>query len=154
QRRLVSLEEETEDGREFAAKEAEPMIAVDARVEAATDEILFELRPEDRFVLASYYLDGRTLAEIARTLAVHESTISRRVDKLAKSVRKQILSALVRKGMSRRQAEDALDVDVRDLHLNLQDWRMQESSSKTFPGKEGNPASPSEAQASGVDPDH
>ncbi len=153
QRRLVSLEEETEDGKEFAAKEAEPMIAVDARVEAATDEILSQLRPEDRFVLASYYLDGRTLAEIARTLGVHESTISRRVDKLAKSVRKQILSALVRKGLSRRQAEDALDVDVRDLRLNFQDWRVQESGSRTFHGKEGNPESPSQPQASGVEPD-
>ena len=47
---------------------------------------------EDRFILASYYLDGRTLAEIARTLAVHESTISRKLDKLAKSLRKQIVT--------------------------------------------------------------
>ena len=43
-------------------------------------------------VLAAYYLDGRTLAEIARMLGVHESTISRKVDKLAKSLRKKILA--------------------------------------------------------------
>ena len=76
-----------------------------------------ELAAEDRFILASYYLDGRTLAEIARTLAVHESTISRKLDKLAKSLRKQILTTLERKGMSRRQAEEAMEVDVRDLAI-------------------------------------
>ena len=68
QRRLVSLDEESEEGFQFAASEPEPAIAVDPRVEAATDEVLAALPAEDRFVLASYFLDGRTLAEIARTL--------------------------------------------------------------------------------------
>ena len=45
-------------------------------------------------MLSAYYLDGRTLAEIARMLGVHESTISRKLDKLAKSLRKQIIVAL------------------------------------------------------------
>jgi RNA polymerase sigma-70 factor (ECF subfamily) len=131
-RKLVSLEEESEDGKEFAAKEPDPAIAVDSRVEAATDEVLSALRPEDRFILASYYLDEQTLAEIARTLSVHESTISRKLDKLAKSLRKQILLALERKGMSRRNAEEALEVDVRDLRLNLRERMAQESSPRTF----------------------
>src|SRR5678816_1331962 len=102
QRRLVSLDEESEDGAQFAAADPAPAAEVDPRVEAATDEVLSRVTAEDRFILASYYLDGRTLAEIARTLAVHESTISRKLDKLAKSVRKQIVAALERKGMSRR----------------------------------------------------
>src|SRR5437660_487805 len=82
QRRLVSLEEESEDGKEFAAKETEPPAGLDPRVQTATDEALAALQPEERFILASYYLDERTLAEIARTLAVHESTISRKLDKV------------------------------------------------------------------------
>jgi RNA polymerase sigma-70 factor, ECF subfamily len=135
QRRLVSLDEESEDGKEFAAKEPEPAIAVDSRVEAATDEVLRTLRPEDRFILASYYLDQHTLAEIARMLAVHESTVSRKIDKLAKSVHKQILLALERKGMSRRQAQEAMEVDVRDLRLNLRDRMVQESVRQAFPDK-------------------
>ena len=53
-------------------------------------------------VLSAYYLDGRTLAEIARMLGVHESTISRKLDKLAKLLRKQILAGLTKRGMSRR----------------------------------------------------
>jgi RNA polymerase sigma-70 factor, ECF subfamily len=135
QRRLVSLDEETEDGAQFAATGSEPAAMVDPRVEAATDEILSRLSAEERFVLASYYLDGRTLAEIAHTLAVHESTISRKLDKLAKTLRKQILTALERKGMSRRQAVEALEVDVRDLRLNIRNRVAQETGPPTFSDK-------------------
>jgi RNA polymerase sigma-70 factor (ECF subfamily) len=135
QRRLVSLDEETEEGVQFAVAESEAAIAVDPRVEAATDEVLAALPPEDWFVLASYFLDERTLAEIARILGVHESTISRKVDKLAKSLRKQILAALGRRGMSRRQAHEALEVDVRDLRVNIRSRLAQESGGAAFSKK-------------------
>ena len=135
QRRLVSLDEENEEGVQFAAAEAAPAIAVEPRLEAAIDEALAELSPEDRFVLSAYYLDDRTLAEVARALSVHESTISRKVDKLAKSLRKHILAALGRSGMSRRQAQEALEVDVRDLALNIRGRLAQESAAGAFPEK-------------------
>jgi RNA polymerase sigma-70 factor (ECF subfamily) len=135
QRRLVSLDEETEEGRQFATREPEPAIAIDPRVEAAIDEVLAALPAEDRFVLASYFLDERTLADIARTLGVHESTISRKVDKLAKSLRKQILAALGRRGMSRRQAQEAMEVDVRDLRVNIRSRLAQETGGPTFSKK-------------------
>jgi RNA polymerase sigma-70 factor (ECF subfamily) len=138
QRRLVSLDEENEEGVQYAAAEPEPAIAVEPRLEAAIDEALAALSPEDRFVLASYYLDDRTLADIARALSVHESTISRKVDKLAKSLRKQILAALGRSGMSRRQAQEALEVDVRDLGLNIRSRLAQETPAGTFPEKKAN----------------
>ena len=134
-RRNVSLDEESEDGVQFAAKDPEPVLATDPRLAAATDEALAALSAEERFILASYYLDGRTLAETARLLSVHESTISRKVDKLAKSLRKQILAALMKKGMSRRQAEEALEVDVRDLSLNVRDTLTQESPPQAFQEK-------------------
>jgi RNA polymerase sigma-70 factor (ECF subfamily) len=135
QRRLVSLDEESEEGFQFAASEPEAAIAVDPRVEASTDEVLAALPAEDRFVLASYFLDGRTLAEIARTLGVHESTISRKLDKLAKSLRKQILASLGRRGMSRRQAQEALEVDVRDLRINIRSRLAQETGGAAFSKK-------------------
>jgi len=135
QRRLVSLDEETEEGTQFATPEPEPAIAIDPRVEAAIDEVLAALPAEDRFVLASYFLDERTLAEIARILGVHESTISRKVDKLAKSLRKQILAALSRRGMSRRQALEAIEVDVRDLRVNIRRRLAQETGSAAFSKK-------------------
>ena len=135
QRRLVSLDEETEEGTQFATPEPEPAIAIDPRVEAAIDEVLAALPAEDRFVLASYFLDERTLAEIARILGVHESTISRKVDKLAKSLRKQILAALSRRGMSRRQALEAIEVDVRDLRVNIRSRLAQETGGAAFSKK-------------------
>ena len=151
QRRLVSLDEESEDGTQFAATDPGPTAVVDPRVEAATDEVLSRLAPEDRFILASYYLDGRTLAEIARTLAVHESTISRKLDKLAKTVRKQIVVVLERKGMSRRQAAEALEVDVRDLQVNIRERLAQENATQTFSDKKGEVRAPDVGpRASGV----
>ena len=115
-KRLVSLEEEIEDGAQFAAPEPERSTAVDPRLESCTDAALAALASEDRFVLAAYYLDGRPLAEVGRMLGVHESTISRKLDKLAKTLRKNILGGLARLGVSRREAEQVLEVDVRDLH--------------------------------------
>ena len=151
QRRLVSLDEESEDGAQFAATVPEPAAVVDPRVEGATDDVLSRLAAEDRFILASYYLDGRTLAEIARTLAVHESTISRKLDKLAKAVRKQIVAALEREGMSRRQAEEALEVDVRDLQVNIRGRLAQETASQAFSDKKGEVRAPDVGpRASGV----
>ena len=142
QRRLVSLDEESEDGAQFAATDSVPTAVVDPRVEAATDEVLSRLGAEDRFILASYYLDGRTLAEIARMLALHESTISRKLDKLTKAVRKQIVAALERKGMNRRQAAEALEVDVRDLQVNIRDRLAQETAPQAFSDKKGEVRTP------------
>src|SRR5437588_9668217 len=49
-KRLVSLDEESEDGKEFAAKETEPPAGLDPRVQTATDEALAALQPEERFI--------------------------------------------------------------------------------------------------------
>jgi len=140
QRRLVSLDEESEDGAQFSAPQTESQGPVDARVEAATDDALAALSDRDRFILASYFLDERTLAEIARLLGVHESTISRKLDKMAKSLRKQILAGLGRRGMSRRQAQEALQVDVRDLRVNIRARLVQESSPPAFSEKKAEQA--------------
>lgn len=130
----MSLEEQTEEGAQFAAPVAEPESATDARLETATDEALAELSSEDRFTLAAYYLDGRTLAEIARALGLHESSVSRRLDRLSTGLRKRILAGLRAQGMSHAQAAEALETDVRDLQLNLRSRLMQDLETKTFPG--------------------
>lgn len=136
QRRMVSLDEESDEGKQFAAPTTEVPAPVDSKVERAIDEVLGGLPADERFMLASYFLDGRTLAEIARTLSVHESTISRKLNKLTKSLRKNILGALTQSGMSRRQAEEALEVDVRDLRVNIRSGLAQESGPQSFPEKE------------------
>jgi RNA polymerase sigma-70 factor (ECF subfamily) len=134
-KRLVSLDEEAEEGVQFRAPDPEPAASADPRLAQATDEALAFLSGGDRLVLSAYYLDGRTLAEIARMLGVHESTISRKLDKLAKALRKQILACLRRRGMSRRQAEEALDVDVRDVQLDIRRSLAQDSSHAAFSEK-------------------
>jgi RNA polymerase sigma-70 factor, ECF subfamily len=134
-KRLVSLEEESEEGVQFRAPDPEPVTAADTRLSRATDQALAELPAEDRMILSAYYLDGRTLAEIARMLGVHESTISRKLDKLAKSLRKQIVVALTKGGMSRRQAEEALEVDVRDLQVDIRRSLAQETTPAPFSEK-------------------
>ena len=134
-KRLVSLDEESEDGAQFAAPAPEPLPSVDSRLESATDAALAALDSEDRMVLEAYYLDGRTLAEIAPMLGVHESTISRKVDKLAKSLRKKILAGMMQQGMARRQAEEALDVDVRDLQVDIRRSLAQDSPAAAFSKK-------------------
>src|SRR5580700_9380688 len=142
QKRTVSLEEQTEKGVQFAAAGPEPVWASDRssdgisdqRLEAATDEALAELSAEDRFTLASYYLDGRTLAEIARTLGLHESSISRRLDRLATGLRKRILAGLRMRGLSHARAAEALETDVRDVGLNLRSRLTQDSAGDSFPG--------------------
>jgi len=124
QRRLVSLEEQAEAGVQFRAPDSAGLpdgsAGCDPRLETAIDEALAALPAQDRFILASYYFDGRTLAETARMLGVHESTISRRLDKITKSLSKAIVKGLLSRGMSRRQAEEALEADVRDLSLDVQ----------------------------------
>ncbi len=137
QRRLVSLEEKDEAGVQFAAAEPVATVAVDPRVGAATDEALALLSAEERFVLSAYFLDGRTLAEIGRMLGVHESTVSRKLEKITAALRKRIRSGLTARGMSKRQAEEALDADVRDVQVDVRARLAQESPPSAFSGGGG-----------------
>lgn len=131
--KLVSIDEDEEEGRapipEIAVHpNVEP--TVDPRVEKATDAAFAELSAEDRLILASYFLDGQTLAEIAATLRVHESTVSRRLEKVTANLHKRIRMHMLRSGMSSREAEEAFQSDVRELQVNIT-GRLKENSQKT-----------------------
>jgi len=119
QQRLVSLEEQTEAGAQFQAEARDPSQAVDPRLDEATDQALAALPGEDKFILAGYYLDGRTLAEVARLLGVHESTVSRRLEKITTALRKSIRARLEKLGMSSKEARQAMDVEVTELSLDV-----------------------------------
>ncbi len=135
-RRLVSLEEEAEGGVQFAAASVQDSsVRADSRLEEAVHEELRALDPHDRFILASYFLDERTLAEIGRALGVHESTISRRVEKITRKLRKQIIRNLARRGMDRTAAEEALGTDVQDLVVDVRASLAQDSVASSFPEK-------------------
>ena len=136
QKRLVSLEEQAEDGVQFSAAPVVPLGPLDSRLGAALDEALGQLSGEDRLVLASYYLDNRTLTEIGRMIGVHESTISRRLEKLLKGLRKQVMAGLVSRGMNRGQAEEALEADVRYLQVDVS-RKLQENRPAAFQQDKG-----------------
>lgn len=136
-KRLVSLEEQAEEGVQFSASPSSvPSSPLDSRLGAALDEALGQLSGEDRMVLASYYLDDRTLTEIGRMVGVHESTISRRLEKLLKGLRKQVLAGLVSRGMNRLQAEEALEADVRYLQVDVT-RKLQENRPAAFQQDKG-----------------
>jgi RNA polymerase sigma-70 factor (ECF subfamily) len=120
---------------EFDAPAPEPLPQTPARelsrLERAIEKAVSSRDAEERYLLAAYYLDGQTLLEIARVLGVHEATVSRRLHRTADQIRKQILKNLQRHGMSRRQAEEAMGVDARDLELNLKKL-LQNSQSEAF----------------------
>jgi RNA polymerase sigma-70 factor (ECF subfamily) len=133
EQRLVSMEEQVEGGTQFEAEAPDPTQAIDARLREVTDQVLGSLAAEDKFILAGYYLDGRRLAEIARLLGVHESTISRKLEKITVWTRKAILSGLMKRGMSRKEAEQSMEVEVTELSLDVRRRLMQEKGQQTVP---------------------
>jgi RNA polymerase sigma-70 factor, ECF subfamily len=135
-KKLVSLEEQEEAGAQFMAGSPSENTAMDPAVALATDQALAELSAEDRYILAAYYLDDSTLAEVARSLGVHESTVSRKVERLAHKLRKDIVANLLKSGMSRRQAEEAMEVDVRDLAVDVRNQLTKQARGQGLPAPE------------------
>ncbi len=132
-RRETSLDEAVEQGQQFASPPKTNDAPTDARIEQAIAAEMAALAAQDRFLLASYYLDGRKLAEIARLLQVHESTISRKLERATAWLRKRIRKRLIESGMSARQADECMqEMDVRDLRLPVEKTLRQESKGPTF----------------------
>ena len=106
---LEELDAPAADQTEAAA--ASPMLA------NAVEHALAQQNVEERFLLAAYFLDERTLAQIAAVLHVHEATVSRRLRRATDAVHKQVLQNLRKAGMSQRAAAEALGTDPRDVAL-------------------------------------
>ena len=128
-RRQVSFDDEIETRASalLAGSVPEPE---QQRLAEATDAALNTLSDEEQFLLAAHYLDGRTLAEIGRLLGVHESTVSRRIDKLMSTLRKRVVNELRSRGISKSEAEAMLQADVRNLAVDVrnhltQGWRRR-----------------------------
>jgi len=100
----------------------------------AVVETLEKIETEERFLLAAYYIDGRTLLEIAPVLHVHEATVSRKLHRLVDRIRKQIVKSLLEYGLNKRAVQEMLGADPRDLDLNLKKI-LQVSLPDTFQEK-------------------
>ncbi len=133
-RREVSLEEKVEAGSQFAASTGDgARVPPDPHVAQAVSKALAGLEPESRLLLNAYYLDGRTLADIGRTLHVHESTISRKIERATTTLRKSVRKELLATGLSARQADELMqETDVRDLNVNIRENLQQESGPNAF----------------------
>jgi len=141
--RRTHREQPLEDGENAADRMVDPAAPEPAAIDAPADltrlgeavsEAIAARGPEERFLLAAYYLDDRTLLEVARVLHVHEATVSRRLKRAVDEIRKHLLRNLQRGGLSRRAAEEALGADPRDLELN---WKrlLQIPAAGAFPGQ-------------------
>lgn len=111
-----------------------PEPATVSTLKAALEETLGTLDGEERFLLAAWFLDGRTLLEISQIVGVHEATVSRRMQRLTARLRTELRERLQTKGMSRAAAEEALGIDPRDVDINLRSL-LQASRTEAFSEK-------------------
>ena len=96
------------------------------RLDKALSAALAGLTPRDRMILACYYVDQLTLAEIGRLLREHESTVSRSLDRIRRAIRESVTEALQRKTAAGngRPAEPPLDAAQVELAFEyaVEDW--------------------------------
>ncbi len=67
-----------------------------AVLQTVLSAVLLGLDRRDRLRLAYYYVDGLTLLQIGRLLGEHEATVSRKLDRTRREVRKLVETALLR----------------------------------------------------------
>jgi RNA polymerase sigma factor (sigma-70 family) len=131
--RTVSLEAEMEGEapRELAGRTEAVPADPDreryiGRFERALSTALANLAPRERMILACYYVDQLTLAEIGRLLREHESTVSRHLERLRRALREGVTQALRREtpACNGRPAEPALDVAQVEMAFEyaVEDW--------------------------------
>jgi hypothetical protein len=82
--------------------------------------------PRERLLLACYYVDRITLAEIGRTFGEHESTVSRQLERMRSALRETVTDIL-RRGSPARDgcaADAGLDESQVELAFEyaLEDW--------------------------------
>ncbi|HEV7967392.1 MAG TPA: sigma-70 family RNA polymerase sigma factor [Candidatus Acidoferrales bacterium] len=149
--RTVSLEAEMdgEAPREFAGRSESVAAELDpdrerylARFDHALSAALASLTPRERMILACYYVDQFTLAEIGRLLREHESTVSRQLERMRRALRESVAEALQREipACEGRLAEPPLDAAQIELAFEyaVGDWPfdLSQALSETEPAGE------------------
>jgi RNA polymerase sigma factor (sigma-70 family) len=97
-----------------------------ARLDRALRAAIAELGPRERMLLACYYVDQLTLAEIGRTLGEHESTVSRQLDRTRRDLREVVTKTLLQAaaasdGCAPEAALDQAQVELA-FEYALEDW--------------------------------
>src|SRR5580700_6792476 len=148
--KTVSLEAEMEGDapRELASRTESVPADPDrqmylGRFDKALSTALASLMPRERMILACYYVDQLTLAEIGRLLGEHESTVSRQLERLRRALRESVMQALQREipACNGRPAEPALDTAQTELAFEyaVQDWPFDLSVALSAPEPSAEP---------------
>lgn len=88
-------------------------------VAAALETVLAQVDETARLILSLYFLDGKTLAEIGALLQVHESTVSRRLERILARLRRQTGQELRRRGLAPALLDDPAQTDPRWLQVDV-----------------------------------
>jgi RNA polymerase sigma-70 factor len=131
-RRMVSLDAEQEDAPGPRSTRTDPApIDPDrrrylAQLNAALSAAFAGLSPRERMLLAFFYIDQLTLAEIGRTLREHESTVSRQLERTRRRLRELVTEFLLRgvPATDGRAAQPGLDLAQVELvfEVAIEDW--------------------------------
>jgi RNA polymerase sigma-70 factor, ECF subfamily len=113
------------------------------RFDTALSMALAGLTQRERMILACYYVDQLTLAEIGRLLREHESTVSRQLERVRQALRETVTQALQREmpACNGRPAEPALDVAQVELAFEyaVEDWPFDLSQALSASKPVGDP---------------
>jgi RNA polymerase sigma-70 factor len=114
-----------------------------ARFSGALSGALAGLSARERMILACYYIDDTTLAEMGKMLGEHESTVSRHLDRIRRVLREKVTEALRRElpACNGRAAEPALDAAQVELALEYaqEDWPFDLSRALLVPDPAADP---------------
>jgi RNA polymerase sigma-70 factor (ECF subfamily) len=119
QRRLVSLEHHADILRNLFVSQEAYSEEIDCRVNAAIEEAFLKQPPEKRILLTAYFFDNWTLAEIAAALAIHESSVSRRINRVLQELRRAIHRDLQKKGMSPTEIQQSFQTSRWEVSFDL-----------------------------------
>lgn len=111
-----------------------------ALVHHALSAALSGLPRRDHMLLASYYVDQSTLAEIGRALGEHESTVSRQLDRIRRTLRENVTESLLRghgseAGLDEAQIELAFEYVLEDWPFDLSTALSNGEKSEDAPEK-------------------
>jgi len=149
--RTTSLdgERDGEMPREIAVR-AEPALADPnrakylARLDRSLTMAFADLSPRERLILACYYVDQLTLAEIGRMLREHESTVSRQLERTRRALREIVTQRLLsgtpaRDGCPVEPALDAAQVALA-FEYAIEEWPFDLSRALSAdPAETGSP---------------
>ena len=119
--RTVSLETRLDLLRTLCASQHASHPQPDPRLHQAIQQAFARRTPEERFLLSIYFFDSWTLAEVARATGVHESSVSRRLNRIVKQLRRGVTCNLRTAGMTSGQIEESFTSSILELSIDLRE---------------------------------